>query len=260
MKQLDHTTQGYRREESRIKQGRAWCRIVFGLLLACGTTFAAETLQFSGYAWRVRLAGTGGPGPNEWAPTNAFVDTNGWLHLRLTQQDGKWYCAEVFTRERLGYGRYEFTVQGRVDQLDRNVVLGIFNYPTSDVGPDGTHEIDIEFAQWGNAASPHGNYTVWPATNLWKQAHKAFSMALDGDLSRHCFTWTPSNVVFQSVPGSPGGVRSLGDWRFEPPDPELRISRKPMPVHFNLWCFQGRPPTDGKPVEIIIRSFRFTPL
>jgi hypothetical protein len=33
-----------------------------------------------------------------------------------------------------------------------------------------------------------------------------------------------------------------------------------MPVHINLWCFQGRPPTDGEPVEVVIRAFTFTPL
>jgi hypothetical protein len=27
----------------------------------------------------------------------------------------------------------------------------------------------------------------------------------------------------------------------------------------NLWLFKGRPPTDAQPVEIVIRSFSFTP-
>ena len=35
-------------------------------------------------------------------------------------------------------------------------------YPTPDVGPDGTHEIDIEFAKWGVPDAKIGNYTVWP--------------------------------------------------------------------------------------------------
>ena len=41
-------------------------------------------------------------------------------------------------------------VNGRLDQLDDNVTLGLFSYPTGDVGPDGTHEIDLEFARWGD--------------------------------------------------------------------------------------------------------------
>jgi hypothetical protein len=32
-----------------------------------------------------------------------------------------------------------------------------------------------------------------------------------------------------------------------------------MPVHINLWLFQGRPPKDGQEVEVIIRGFKYTP-
>ncbi len=114
----------------------------FSLLMALGAASQGGTLSFSGYTWAVRSSGRGGPGPNYWEPNNVLVDINGYLHLRLTQRDGKWYCAELHTQERLGFGRYEFWLTGRVDKLDRNVVLGLFNYPTSDVGRDGTHEIE----------------------------------------------------------------------------------------------------------------------
>ena len=38
-------------------------------------------------------------------------------------------------RSRPGFGRYQFQVAGRLDLLDDNVVLGLFNYPAGDVGP-----------------------------------------------------------------------------------------------------------------------------
>jgi hypothetical protein len=38
------------------------------------------------------------------------------------------------------------------------------------------------------------------------------------------------------------------------------ISSAPMPLHLNLWLFQGRAPTDEKEVEVVIESFRFRPL
>jgi hypothetical protein len=44
----------------------------------------------------------------------------------------------------MGFGRYQFWIEGRVDRLDPNVVLGLLNYPTPDVGPDATNEIDID--------------------------------------------------------------------------------------------------------------------
>lgn len=228
--------------------------------LLCPFAMPGATVRFSGYDWQVRGTGRGGPGPNHWEPANVFVDTNGWLHLKLTERDGRWYCSEVFTKERLGFGRYEFQLSGRIDLLDRNVVLGLFNYPTSDVGPDATHEIDVEFARWGNASAPVGNYTIWPTTTDRKQQSHSFAFVLNTEESTHVFNWTPTNVAFKSFTSQNKTSRVLAHWRYEPKEPELWISQKPMPVHLNLWCFQGRPPENGKELELIIRSFKFTPL
>ena len=231
------------------------------VLTAASGAWAAETISFSGYTWIIRPSGRGGPGPNDWEPKNVSVDTNGYLHLRLTQRDGKWYCAQLHTQERLGFGRYQFWVTGAVDKLNENIVLGLFNYPTSDVGPDGTHEIDIEFARWGNRSAPIGNYTVWPATNSVRRESKSFACTLKGDLSRHSFAWSATNVVFDSRDESGGDRdRQLGTWVFQPTNPAARISQKAMPVFINLWCFRGKSPSDGKGVELIVRAFKFTPL
>ncbi len=230
------------------------------VLMVIGTASFGTTLSFSGYTWVVRSSGRGGPGPNCWDADNASVDANGYLHLRLAQRDGKWYCSEIYTQKHLGFGRYEFWLIGLVDRLDRNVVLGLFNYPTADVGPDGTHEIDIEFAQWGRSSAPSGNYTVSPATNALKQASKAFALKLHEDSSSHSFTWTPTNVIFQSQERhGNGGTRQLATWVYQPTNPVARISQNPMPVHINLWCFKGQPPSDGKEVELVVRAFKFTP-
>ena len=137
------------------------------------------------------------------------------------------------------------------------MVLGLFNYPTADVGKDGTNEIDIEFAHWGDGANPNGNFTVWPAKAGQKQTSSTFNFSLlGGDRSFHSFTWTPNVVRFRS---SDGSGRMANTWTFSPGDKASAIGRKPMPVHINLWLFEGKPPTDGKPVEIVIRSFRYAP-
>ena len=231
------------------------------LMMLMVTASQCATVSFSGHTWVVRSSGRGGPGPNYWEPNNVSVDSNGYLHLRLTQQDGKWSCAELHTQERLGFGRYEFWLTGPVDRLDRNVVLGLFNYPTSDVGLDGTHEIDIEFAQWGISSAAGGNYTVWRATNSLRRESKAFALRLEGDSSEHSFTWASTNVVFESHEERAGvRTRQLATWVFRPRNPAACISREPMPIHINLWCFRGQPPSDGKEVELIVRAFKFTPL
>jgi len=245
---------------TRMKLKMALVLIAVAALVAGDEVAQAATARFSGYTWVIRQAGRGGPGPNNWEPGNVLVDTNGYLHLRLTRRDGRWYCAEVYTQERFGFGRYEFWLAGPVDKLDRNVVLGLFNYPTPDVGPDGTHEIDIEFAQWGNPAAPMGNYTVWPATNSVRRESRSFAFTLDGVCSKHLFTWSPTNIFFESSGGGEAKDRPLASWNFQPTNAPPHISHKPMPVHLNLWCFNGTPPSNGEQVEIIVRAFKFTPL
>lgn len=216
-----------------------------------------KTIQFSGYTWTVR-AGSGGPGPNTWVDANAWVDVAGYLHLKLTNEGNGWSCAEVTTTTRLGFGTYQFELNGPIDQLDQNVVLGLFNYPPADVGPDGTNEIDIEFARWGDAANPNGNYTVWPA-QVGPPTSQTFEFNLNNDETTQRFHWTPRSIAFQSLHGhTNGNTNEFASWVYQPPTVEV-IPQNPMPVHLNLWLFQGNAPTNGQEVEIIISRFTFTP-
>ncbi|MBL9134767.1 MAG: glycoside hydrolase family 16 protein [Verrucomicrobiales bacterium] len=227
--------------------------LIFGLSPA----LPAATITFSGLQWTVR-AGTGGPGPNTWDPANVRVDDQGGLHLKLAHRDGRWTCAEVTSRQRFGFGRYRFVVEGTVDRWNAQVVLGLFNYPTGDVGGDGTHEIDIEFARWGRADAPAGNYTIWPIDPALKPTSKTFAFSLKGTTSIHQWDWRSTRVNWESAePDRDGSPIVFQQWTYAPDDAARRIAQKPMPIHFNLWLFQGRPPSDGKEVEVVIRSFTF---
>jgi hypothetical protein len=234
--------------------------LVAALLLAAGASAPAATLDFAGYTWEVREGG-GGPGPNRWSAANALVDDAG-LHLKIAQANGQWTCAEVTMTQALGFGTYEFQLTGRPDQFDRNVVLGLFDYPTPDVGPDGTNEIDIEFAQWGDANNAKRlNWTVYPPAPGPDPTHDEEPLVLAGDATTHRFTWSARGVKFISMHGyQDGGVRNLiAKWNDAPANPKQHIPQQPIPVHMNLWLFKGRAPADGQPVEVVIRSFRFTP-
>lgn len=219
----------------------------------------AKTLLFSGMTWTVRPNGQGGPRNNNWCEANAFVDANGELHLRITKMKGnKWCAAEIVSDTRLGYGTYQFQLRSRVDLLDRNVVLGLFNYPTADVGPDGTNEIDIEFAQWGDARADMLNYTAWPVQQSLGPWGNTFPLALNGDLSTHRFIWQPMYIRYQSTHGHYDDNRyPIADWSFAPADYSKRIAQAAMPVHMNLWLYAV--PSDRKPVEVIISRFTYTP-
>ncbi|MBL0345593.1 glycoside hydrolase family 16 protein [Candidatus Villigracilis affinis] len=218
-------------------------------------------IQFSGYDWVVRDGGLSGPGPNTWSGSNVWVDENGDLHLKISRTESGWTCAEVTTIERLGFGIYQFQVIGPIDQLDANVVFGMFNYPTEDVGPNATNEIDIEYAHWGNPEWPIGNFTVWPAQSGVEQTSESFPVTLNGTYTTHRFVWESQKILFQALHGHrDDNENEIANWLYKPDEPLVHISQQAMPVHINLWLFQGQPPVDGNEVEVIIHSFTFASL
>ena len=216
--------------------------------LAVGTR--EDTIQWAGYRWRVVNAHSQ-PGPTHFSSRNAWVDENGFLHLRLSRINGVWYGAYVqMIGARPGFGRYEWEVEGNLGALDHHVVLGLFNY----AGPSGRNEIDIEFAKWGIANNPSLWYTVWPAAAT-SQTYHAARPSLPSGVSTHRFEWRSNRVVFESRRG--GAI--VAQWVFAPSDPGARIPQQGMPVAMNLWTYQGVAPSNGRNVEIVIRSFRYTP-
>lgn len=218
-------------------------------------------IQFSGYEWIVRDGGLSGPGPNKWSGSNVWLDDEGDLHLKITRTNDGWYCAEVTTSQRFGFGKYQFQVIGQIDQLDPNVVLGLFNYPTGDVGPDATNEIDIEYAHWGNAEWPIGNFTVWPIQSGIAQTSESFPVELKGTYTTQRFIWESQKIFFQALHGhEDNDENEIASWLYKPDEPLKHISQQAMPAHINLWLFEGRVPIDENEVEIIIHSFTFTPL
>jgi hypothetical protein len=234
--------------------------IVAATLALLASAAHAETIRFAGYDWSVRDY-PGGPGPNQWDPANVFVDEAG-LHLRITQIGGVWSCAEVVLNQSLGFGTYSFDVTGRPDKYDPNVVLGLFTYPNSDaIGPGGTNEIDIELTRWGDKHNPNViNWTVYPPALGPKVTDSHFPMKLKSDASSHSFVWSSTGVAYAAYAGyADGKPKLIAKWNDAPAKPETRIPQAAVPLHMNLWLLNGTPPGDGKPVDIVIRGFTFTP-
>jgi hypothetical protein len=214
-----------------------------------------KTILFSGYEWVVRNTNVKqGPGPNYFNERCVWVDNNGFLHL-IIQKDsatGEWLSAEVTTKKSFGFGEYEFAVEGAVDKLDKNIVLGLFNYS----GNDGLDEIDIEFARWGKSIYPNLNYTVWPAEKQFKNYSFEKEFSMPGLYSTHRFYWKSDSIIFTSLDGIPANEQSVIAKNICT-SPPSSISRVNMPVHINLWLFDGNPPDDKKTVELVIRAFVF---
>src|SRR6185295_19818554 len=130
----------------------------FSMLAVAGLAFAfiaayehparaqQRTMTWKGRTWRITNGGM--VGVCEGNPANVSVDSDGNLHMRITNVGGVWTAAEIFTMVPLGFGAYQWQIDAPIDVLDPNVVVGLFPY-----GPDvdtlSTNEIDIEYSRWG---------------------------------------------------------------------------------------------------------------
>jgi hypothetical protein len=223
------------------------------------------TITWGGVQWNVKSHLGQKPGPNNWSSANVFVDANGDLHLAITNVGGSWYCSEVWTNATFGFGTFQWQIQTAIDQLDPNIVLGLFDYGPPALGPDGTHEIDIEYSRFGSTTGNIGRWTVWPNALSTPPvfARTPFLFALGADpTTTSQFNWSSTNVAFSTMSGfqPPGSsTNTLSSWNFQPTDPSTTISQSPMPVHMNFYLYQGSPPTNGQGAEVVIHSFAFTP-
>ena len=215
----------------------------------------STTIQWQGYTWFVKSTLSEGPGPCRWSPKQVWIDEQGFLHMRISKVDGHWCCAEIWTNKPLGFGSYQCQIEGPIDVLDPNVVFSMFSY----AGPDGIKETDIEFARWGNPKAHNGNWTVYPNDTSGKIGQKTFDFKLRGTYTTSRYKWSSDGFRYELL----GGHQPLGsetnlmqDWDYKPANPEQYITQNPIPLHFNLWLFRGHPPTDNKPVEIIVHSFK----
>jgi hypothetical protein len=262
-----------------MKSARTKARMSVAVLLAAiawgsGTSAWAQaadagtavlpTLRWGGIKWNIKAGAGIGPGPNNWNPANVFVDAGGDLHLAITNVAGTWSCAELSSDAPFGFGTFQWQVETPVDTLDPNVVLGLFLYGPPTLGPDGTHEIDIEYRRAGVATGDDGRWTVFPNVVPGPSlARSAFALALGADpTTTSRLTWASTSVAFASLGGfqPPGSsTNALQSWTYQPADPASSISPLPMPVHMNLWLANGNAPTNGQRVEVVIHSFAFTP-
>ena len=237
----------------------------------------SEIIDFSGYEWYVRNTGKNREGPpndcvNLFSSKNVWKDEEGLLHLLIEEREGQWYCAEVFTKEPLGYGKYIFYVVGEIDKLDKNVVFGMFNYLGYEY--DKSNEIDIEFAKWGIEDNENSQFAIQDSDKdcywsflgfklFWYKCNiHRFDTKLNGTYSTHIFEWKRESVFFQSLHGHQTEKDIIEQWLYEGDD----IPQQPERVHINLYLFPkyspneeiiDLKPSNGEKVEIIIKKFEF---
>jgi hypothetical protein len=239
------------------------------LLSGCNSGPAHSTVTgngstWKGHNWSITNGGMAGVAPG--SPANVFVDENGFLHLRITNNAGSFTAAELFSQDSMGFGTYQWQIQGSIDNMDPATVLGLFPYgPKNGIGKDGEDELDIEFSKWGNTlcnGTCNADFTFYPATGNFSlgPTENDFTVNLNGGtLTTARLVWTSTSVTGTVMSGlQPVGTTAnvLHTWTFAPADYSARIPQQPVPLGMNLWCFKKTPSTNQ---EVIIQDFQFVP-
>ena len=234
--------------------------MVFSCVLICTLQPAhAQTVTWSGHSWKVTSGHMAGVALGN--PANITIDAHGYLHLRIVRQNEKWTASELFTTENLGFGTYQWIIQGNVYAMDPTTVLGLFSYgPAHHIGTDAEDEIDIEFSQWNKTC--HGcnaDFTVYPATGNRKpkgvSAWEDNFRVSGGTLTTARMEWFADHIVFTLMNGAQpiGTVADVIKTEKYTSD-ATNIPKSAAPVGINLWCFKQTPAEDQ---SVVIRKFEF---
>ena len=233
--------------------------MVFVIVLYVSTCLHAQTITWRAHQWIVTDGGMAGVAQGDSA--NVHVDRSGYLHLRIVNRNGKWTASEMFTADNLGFGTYQWVVQGNVYKMDKSTVLGLFSYgPAHKVGVDGENEIDIEFSQWNRTCGGcNSDFTVYPSTGNRKPngspSWEDNFYITGGTLTTARIEWRSGRIVFTIM----NGVQPIGTTanvvRTETyASNTINIPEDASPVGINLWCFQRTPSKDQ---SVVIRDFQF---
>jgi hypothetical protein len=219
----------------------------------------ARWISFSGYDWWLKSSsGLVGPGPNYFSDStnNVWLDSQGQLHLKITNRSNQWQCAEIVSARTFGYGSYRFELNSQVDAINTNAVLGLFTW--SDDPAFADREIDVECSRWSNASDTNNAQFVVQPYNPPGHLIR-YDVPSGVSSSTHLFIWQSNSVSFQSLRGSysatPNPTNIIRSFNYLLSVPQTGDEN----VRLNLWLNAGAAPTDHQEVEVVIKSFNFVP-
>ena len=223
---------------------------------------ASGPFTWKGFTWTPTSGGMAGVAAGD--PANVSVDANGYLHLKIVKNGNTWTAAEVFTTTSLGFGTYQWQIDGPIDRMDHTIVLGLYPYgPAAGIGGDGTNEIDTEFSFWNDELNGDNvDWGVYPATTAGKHWEKDFVFSLNGGSETTArMVWSKTGVKstllsgFQAIAST---TNTIATYDYTPTTPAIDIPQQACPLGMNLWAY-NKVPASGQPTEIIIRDFQFVP-
>lgn len=236
--------------------------VLLGVSPAAGRT--PTQLRWMGHEWTVTQGRMAGVAPGR--PSNVRVDASGHLQLAITRSGRHVTAGELFSNDDMGFGTYQWQIEGPVDSMDPHAVLGLFPYgPEHGLGRDGESEIDVEFSRWGNTLCGgrcNADFTIYPSTGNLAVGPTEDDFSIDlhgGNLVTARVKWSATGVTETVMSGlQPLGSTQdvLESWSYEPLDYLARIPQQPIPVGMNLWCFKRKVASSQ---AVTILSFDYVP-
>jgi hypothetical protein len=220
------------------------------------------SFEFADMVWQAR-EGVGPPRDNHWWEREPAVElvytdddtTPNAVILRTYYTDGQWYSAEIFTTQPIPYGEYCIFVDSWLDQLDADLVFGMFLYQ------DDTRELDIEYSLWGeNHALTNAQFAV--QRGYGNAFISPFQMTFNGSYSTHCIDWKPDAVIFSSYHGHVQTSNALEHrWIYDRRYPGFNPQHIPLAgetrLHLNLWLQNNDQPELTQETEIRITDILY---
>jgi hypothetical protein len=235
---------------------------------APGQTLLSQISPFtwSGWVWVPRASvQPEQAGHNYWSPrpNSVFVDTQGRLHLKIVNELGNWWAAQLTSAESdFGYGTYRWVVDTPLQNFDPATVLGLFTYNKTAADPNarpqaqtGHNEADFELTKFGRSRNTfNSQVTVQPyfAPNHYRR----INLPKSSPTLTYEMTWGPAGTLFVVRQGADPAGRVIARWKTPL---QIGLPRSGTTVNMNLWLWYG-PPQNGQTQEAIIRSFDYTPL
>jgi hypothetical protein len=231
--------------------------LVFFALSALAS--AQTQITWQGHTWNLTNGGMAGVAPGN--PHNVSIDSNGYLHLKIMNFAGRWTASELFTVDNLGFGTYQWVIQGDVWNMDPVTVLGLFPYgPANGIGKDGSNEIDVEFSQWAGTCGCNADFTIYPSVYHQGRSsyNRDFTVSNGKSLTTARMVWSSKSVVFTLMSGDQpiGTTANVLQTATYTSSNTTNIPQQPLPVGMNLWAYTADPATNQ---SVIIRSFQYVP-
>jgi hypothetical protein len=219
-----------------------------------GTPQLAPTgsLKFSGYDWDIRAISSDKGGTNNlYDPENAWTDEKGALHLQIKKKDGQWSCAEIFSKQNLGYGTYIVTVRD-ISRLEPAAVFSMFTFDDGDAAQH-YREMDIEVSRWGDVSTKNNaQYAIQPFYN----PGNLYPFAVPAGPLTYSLRWESGRAIFKTIRGrsaDAGAVVSEHEFTSGIPSPGDTKAR------LILYVVASDKSPLKKPTEVVIEKFEYLP-